>query len=64
MLGRYLGKTPAAQVLLSFLFVAMMALIYASWASVRDAWDFANRVRTIPSLLAFVLQTMALFDAR
>lgn len=31
-----------------------------AWASVRDAWDFANRVRTVPALLGFVLQTIAL----
>ena len=30
------------------------------WASVRDAWDFANRVRTVPALLGFVLQTIVL----
>ena len=32
----------------------------ADWASVRDDWDFANRVRAVPSLMAFVLQTVAL----
>jgi hypothetical protein len=33
----------------------------ANWATVRDAWDLANRIRTVPSMLAFILQTLALF---
>ena len=32
----------------------------ARWSEVRDAWDFSNRVRTVPSMRAFVLQTVAL----
>lgn len=32
------------------------------WSSVRDAWDFSNLVRAVPSLLAFALQTVALLS--
>jgi hypothetical protein len=30
----------------------------ADWASVRDAWDFSNQLRSVPSLVAFALQVM------
>jgi uncharacterized membrane protein len=30
------------------------------WVMIRDKWDIANKVRTIPTLLAFILQTIAL----
>ncbi|WP_309719061.1 anthrone oxygenase family protein, partial [Armatimonas sp.] len=32
----------------------------ADWAKTRDAWDFANYVRAVPCLIAFVLQITAL----
>ena len=36
----------------------------ADWATTRDAWDFANVVRCVPSLIAFVLQSAALVRSR
>ncbi len=30
----------------------------ANWATVRGQWDLANRVRTIPSMVAFLLQAL------
>lgn len=36
----------------------------ADWASVRDAWDFSNRARTVPSMIAFLLQALALTAPR
>lgn len=34
----------------------------ADWAAVRTAWDFSNLLRAVPSLLAFVLQTIAMLS--
>ncbi len=34
----------------------------ADWAGVRDAWDLSNRLRAVPSLLAFALQAIAMLS--
>jgi uncharacterized membrane protein len=32
----------------------------AIWSTVRDQWDLANRIRTVPAMLAFILQAVSL----
>jgi uncharacterized membrane protein len=36
----------------------------ANWADVRHAWDVANLLRTIPSVLGFILQAASLMQGR